>query len=145
MRETGHPGPTVCVAKFCHGVVALLCLIVGATTALHAAEPAVVAVGKGSYAEFPPPQAGDVPREMTARKLYLVEPNNRPIPTNDWWTNLIIDRYAGHLWAFPLMVTANERGLNVFFPTRWNEAGTELTFRIKPGHTCQDGTPKLLA
>jgi peptide/nickel transport system substrate-binding protein len=49
---------------------------------------------------------------------------------------------ANHLWVTLLQVTASGEVQPYLAESyRWNEAGTELTFRIKPGHTCQDGTP----
>ncbi|MBM6581885.1 ABC transporter substrate-binding protein [Microvirga sp. BT689] len=49
---------------------------------------------------------------------------------------------ANHLWVTLLQVTASGEVQPYLAESyRWNEAGTELTFQIKPGHTCEDGTP----
>ncbi len=88
-------------------------------------EPAVVPVGKGSYDSFPPANAGDGALKMLDRQLYILNPGDRPIPTNQWWTNLITDRYAGQLWAFPLMVSADKEGINLVFPVKWNAEGRD--------------------
>ena len=66
----------------------------------------VVKVGKGSYAAYTPLNLcysedhksddwgfkGDKSRGMQVRKIYLTERENQPIPTNDWWTNLITEQ-----------------------------------------------------
>src|SRR4051794_24944765 len=80
-----------------------------------------VSAGKGSYAAEPPPNSGKETADMMSRELFMVDPDakDRPIPTNDWWTDLIISRYAGALWAYPLKVTANDKGIEVFYPTTW--------------------------
>lgn len=88
--------------------------------------PKVVAVGKGSYASFPPPEVDKQSRATLEKQLYLTpDALNKPIPTNQWWTNLLVDRYAGQLWAFPHQVSANKDGLDIAFPTRWNDSGSD--------------------
>ena len=87
--------------------------------------PAVVAVGKGSYASFPPADAPKAVHETLDKPLYLTDPGKRAVPTNHWWTNLLVDRYAGQLWAFPLMATADAQGLNFFSPQQWNAEGRD--------------------
>lgn len=88
-------------------------------------QPEVVNVGKGSYASFPPPEVFGQAKGTLNRQLYLADDVKGPIPTNKWWTNLIIDRYAGQLWAFPWMVKADAKALSLFFPVRWNDRGTD--------------------
>lgn len=84
-----------------------------------------VAVGKGSYASLPPANAPDSLRQTNAKSLYVLDRGDRAIPTNQWWTNLIIEKYAGQLWAFPQMVTADKQGINIFFPIKWNAEGRD--------------------
>jgi peptide/nickel transport system substrate-binding protein len=49
---------------------------------------------------------------------------------------------ANHLWVTLLQVTASGEVQPYLADSwTWNEAGTELTFQIKPGQTCEDGTP----
>ena len=89
------------------------------------ATPTVVEAGKGSYASFPPPDAENW-RKAVDKPLYLTpDAAGKPIPTNKWWTNLITDKYAGQLWSFPQQTKANEQGLEITFPTRWNDAGSD--------------------
>jgi endoglucanase Acf2 len=62
---------------------------------------------------------------------------NRPIPSNQWWTDLLVgDRsyqpsagavrvfqqnaYGGQLWAYPAMVVPGATGFSLFFPNAWN-------------------------
>lgn len=60
-----------------------------------------VHVGKGSYAEFPPPSAGNAAAEMVRRTFPLVDRTDRPIPTNKLWTALLEGKAAGSLWMYP--------------------------------------------
>ena len=100
----------------------------------------VVKVGKGSYASYTPlnmcysedhaPDAygwkGDKSRYMQTRKLYITERENQPIPTNDWWTNLMTEQYSGHLWSYPQMLQAQSTGLDIQQPSFWIADGTEM-------------------
>ncbi len=84
----------------------------------------VVSVGKGSYAADPPPVArGEANKAMKPR--FLVADDGRPIPTNKWWTQLIMSRFAKSLWAYPLKLEAGEKGVSIFFPTRWQKEGND--------------------
>jgi endoglucanase Acf2 len=85
----------------------------------------VVPVGKGSYAAFPPANAGNGAREMVGRKFPLVDPADRPIPTNKLWTALLSGRASGSLWMYPWRVDPKETGLELFLPIRWNEKGSD--------------------
>ena len=100
----------------------------------------VVKVGKGSYASYTPLNMcysedhtpdnygwkGDKSRWMQTRKLYITERENQPIPTNDWWTNLITEKYSGHLWSYPQMIQAQSTGLDIQQPSFWIADGTEM-------------------
>lgn len=101
------------------------CGLACAQAAPTSKQPVPVAVGKGSYASFPPPDAGKGVADVLAKPLSLDNPNHRAVPTNQWWTNLITDKFAGQLWAFPLMVRADPEGINVFYPIKWNDRGTD--------------------
>ena len=115
----------------------------------------VVSVGKGSYASYTPlsysysadhPDAGygfrgDKSRYMQTRKLNLHERVGQPIPTNDWWTNMInaddthYDFLTGHLWSYPQYVEAAKYGVAVQQPRHWIDNGTEMkgNTRLKVG------------
>lgn len=87
-----------------------------------------ISVGSGSYASFPPPQADSQGEPATAtanQSVYVVAATNSiPIPTNKWWTDLIIHQYAGKMWAYPLTVSADSQGVNIYDPTTWVPSGT---------------------
>jgi endoglucanase Acf2 len=92
----------------------------------------VVTVGAGSYASYPPTHEMDGTFTNLAQNAEIdVNPGEtRPIPTNDWWTNLIYDendQIGGQLWAMPLVIDPTADGLNIFNPYKWNADGTNLS------------------
>src|SRR5580700_2052380 len=88
----------------CSAIMVAICAIAAGVVA--AQQP--VAVGKGSYAEFPPPSAGKAAAEMVRRTFPLVERGDRPIPTNKLWTALLEGKAAGSLWMYPWRVDPRE-------------------------------------
>ena len=86
-------------------------------------EAVVVPLGKGSFASAPPNPSKDVLKTLT-RPLYTLD-EKRAMPTNQWWTNLLVDKYAGQLWAFPHQVKANEQGLELCYPVKWAGEGRD--------------------
>jgi len=91
----------------------------------------VVPVGPGSYASFPPTHElnGAAFNFATNANIRVAPGETRPIPTNDWWTNIIFDphdQFGGRLWAMPMVVDPFNLGLNIFHPTRWNAGGNEM-------------------
>jgi endoglucanase Acf2 len=102
---------------------------------LSAQQP--VKVGKGSYAEYTPlyksrtdEHSGDQSRFMETRKIYVTEKQQGlPIPTNDWWTDILTTQYSGNLWAYPQMVKAEEYGVSVAFPKEWEATGHEIKWQ----------------
>ncbi len=99
-------------------------LAIGDKTAFG--EPSGVHVGAGSYAEYPPAHEGENPADMLTRSIYVADPAGRPIPTNDWWTDLIASRYAGAMWAYPLTVSADDKGIDVYYPNTFNGDGSAM-------------------
>lgn len=111
--------------------------------ALHA-QPSVT-VGKGSYAAYSPlsksrtaEHGGDQSQYMQYRKLYIREQAGQPIPTNDWWTDLInADRertgkeVTGHLWSYPQYVQGMKYGVDIHYPKYWVDNGTEMKAQSK--------------
>lgn len=106
----------------------------------QADEVKVVPVGKGSYASSPPPEADKDAFKTLDKQLYMM-PTDKPIPTNDWWTNILIDKYAGQLWAYPHQVKTSQDGLDVTFPTRWNDRGTDPVSEFPLGVRGRDFHP----
>ena len=129
------------------GVSALLTLL-----PLSAQE--IIPAGKGSYASYPPASVacedGYFAHPYQWFELAWDELNlhdhvrNRPLPTNDWWTEFIFrgtgriqpeyhqppvtvttdgDRFGCEAWAYPHMVTASAHGFNVFFPKGFEGGG----------------------
>lgn len=118
----------------------LLLTLLAACTFAAATAQSVVKVGKGSYASYTPLEMcyseyhtpgdygfrGDQSQYMQYRKLYLREKEGQPIPTNDWWTNLITQPYSGRMWAYPQIVQAQPYGIDVQAPSYWLDNGTEM-------------------
>ena len=124
-------------------------IIFGAALSLGVATTAQaqssVKVGKGSYAAYSPlamsrtsEHGGDQSQYMQYRKLYIKETAGTPIPTNDWWTDLInADRgrsgqeVTGHLWSYPQYVQGMKYGVDVQYPKYWIDNGTEMKAQSK--------------
>jgi endoglucanase Acf2 len=94
-----------------------------------------VTVGSGSYASSTPASedidwnedgVGDIFPFINTQPIYVQSGETRPIPTNDWWTSLLVEPYSGQLWAYPLMVDADEFGPSIYFPTTFNANGDNL-------------------
>lgn len=86
-----------------------------------------VPAGSGSYASFPPPQAGAGVDSFERLSRLDVRPGERrAIPTNDWWTDVLVSAFAGDLWAHPLVADPDERGVRVWFPTEPADDGNGM-------------------
>ncbi|GAB3572337.1 hypothetical protein GCM10027345_03240 [Hymenobacter daeguensis] len=81
---------------------------------------AVVPVGAGSYASFPPNAVAPGPQHdfVYTQPIYVARnKKSGPIPTNDWWTDLLVrGKDAGLLWVYPLVTDPDPNGLNFNFP-----------------------------
>jgi endoglucanase Acf2 len=124
--------------------IRILPLLAALTLALplHAVEleeePTAIPVGKGSFASSPPKSEEMEERDgvltdskkiskFLSGELFLDETaRGKPLPTNDWWTNIIFERFGGNLWAYPFMVRGEQQGVRVFFPTEWNQDGNNM-------------------
>lgn len=106
----------------------------------YLAAQAPVTAGKGSYAPYPPSykaktdeHSGFNATKMLTRKIYADETdkegNQRPIPTNDWWTDLLASQFSGALWSYPAMCRTSEAGLEIHYPSYWYDNGTEVKSR----------------
>lgn len=89
-----------------------------------------VVVGKGSYADAPPlgkmidrKTNVDAVDAVEKRKLYLVKDDGRPIPSNEWFQNLVFNQYGVGLWAMPHKVDATAEGIEVFSPKGFSGDG----------------------
>lgn len=118
----------------------LLLVVLFCVGALCAQE--IIRCGSGFYASYTPwhkartigpdgkrTRNGDQSRFMQNRELWVVEKKDRPLPTNDWWTDLMMQRYSGNLWPYPALVRASAAGVTVKFPSYWVDDGTEMKSR----------------
>ncbi|MGC8803433.1 MAG: glycosyl hydrolase [Bacteroidales bacterium] len=91
----------------------------------------VITVGAGSYASYPPTyeNGGFFTNFAQNADIRVAPGETRPIPTNDWWTNIIYDEndpLGGRFWAMPLVVDPAIEGINIYNPWKWNSAGNDL-------------------
>jgi endoglucanase Acf2 len=95
--------------------------------AVDPALPSPVPVGGGSYAASPPKSLDTPGHDVSAvvdKKLYIDESmSGEPVPTNKWWTDLIVSKFSGNLWADPFVVSNTEAGTRIAYPTEWQAEG----------------------
>ncbi|MFC8241766.1 glycosyl hydrolase [Streptomyces chartreusis] len=95
-----------------------------ATLGSGTASAATIEVGKGSYSDVRPAgrqgpsNSGGQPVEPKVTPAMA----DKPVPTNDWWSSLIFQRFAGNPWSenmygHPLTYKAVSGGLEVGYPT----------------------------
>ncbi|MDA3890520.1 MAG: discoidin domain-containing protein [Salinivirgaceae bacterium] len=95
-----------------------------------------ITVGSGSYASFPPAEELEFEWEGVTyyndydfvynNTIYVADGESRPIPTNDWWTNILVEQYGGLLFAYPLVMQPTAEGLNIQYPNGFNASGSNL-------------------
>ena len=122
-------------ASFFMKHIGLFLSIAAAFLCLSVLAQQVVNVGNGSYASYPPlikcrsvDHGGDQSMYMQTRPLFIREQAGRPLPTNDWWTDMIKESqpFSGHLWSYPQYVEAFQGGVSVSFLDYWISNGTEM-------------------
>ena len=99
---------------------------------LFAQEP--VPVGAGSYASYAPlaesrstEHDGCQAYQTDHRHLFIEDSlAKRSMPTNDWWTYALVNRWTGNLWAYPAMVRAENGVININYPDYWEPTGCEM-------------------
>ena len=84
------------------------------------AEQKPVPVGKGSYADGPPLKDAKFAAKYLKQPFIHPSQAGRPVPTNDWWTHLVMNGPGGRLWANPALVKFDDYGVQVSYPTSWN-------------------------
>ena len=116
------------LARYALGLLALAPLAVGAQRPVHPQTVVPASPGSlGSYSSAPPTPTTNTGALDTARydfyyrsPLYVaraVRQQHPPIPTNDWWTDLLINgKNGGLLWVYPLVVDPDPQGVNINFP-----------------------------
>ncbi len=120
---------------------ALLCLLCAALPG--AAQNAVPVPGGGSYADNVPAAnltdgwAG--PSVGTTLGLYAnlnLAPakKNGPIPTNRWWTNLLVSKnFDSNLWLYPGITHFTAGGMTLYFPNAWVPRNANTPFAPSGG------------
>ncbi|MBF99742.1 MAG: hypothetical protein CMI36_12185 [Owenweeksia sp.] len=118
--------------KLVNGVILMILGVVS----IHAQTP--VSVGSGSYASFPPASEnqddwngdgqGDLYPFVFDQPIYVSDNETRPIPTNDWWTDLIIQQYGGLMWAYPLVINPEDYGVQLFYPNSFVPDGSNMEY-----------------
>lgn len=104
----------------------------------------IVTCGSGSYASEPPTYKAKTEQNgpgfnatmMLTRKIYAdeyastegngIRVPGRPIPTNDWWTDIINSPFSGALWSYPAMLHTSASGVEIAYPSYWADAGKEM-------------------
>lgn len=93
----------------------------------------IIQAGSGSYASTPPAYKSKTDQHdgfnaglMLSRKIYCDERDGRPIPTNDWWTDIINNRFSGALWSYPAMLHTSDSGVRIDYPSYWADEGKEI-------------------
>lgn len=99
------------------------------TAASRAVAADGISVGSGSYAPAPPSNINDsADVQQTLNQHLYIDPSQagKPVPTNQWWTDLIVSKYSGDLWANPLVSSNSRDGTKVSYPNSWNADGTGM-------------------
>ena len=78
-----------------------------------------LALGAGSIAAEPPAGAKQPPET-----IYRTDGDQRPMPTNDWWSSIAWLQFSERHYAHPLAMRAEPGGLRVYYPG-WNITANE--------------------
>ncbi|MDE6277271.1 MAG: discoidin domain-containing protein [Muribaculaceae bacterium] len=134
------------VSKALRAACAMSAILAIGLAAHTATAQSIITSGAASYASEPPAykaatdeHAGFNASKMLSRRLYVdelpaipsggIDVPGRPIPTNDWWTDVLASRYSGALWSYPAMLRTSEDGVQINYPSYWADAGKELKSR----------------
>lgn len=115
---------------------ALLAILLGLNFGATLMAQTPIAVGKGSYAAYPPNKElqfeweGKITYEdsnfVYNNPIYVLPTETRPIPTNDWWTDVLVSRHGGLLYAYPLVMQPTAEGLKVQYPNSFVTDGSNI-------------------
>jgi len=90
-------------------------------------------VGKGAYAASIPAGVSVDKRTQVNKAaafddkpVYLMNNDDRPIPSNHWDSSLFFQNYGLGLWSSPLRVDTSQQGFQVYYPTEWKSDGSDL-------------------
>ncbi len=119
-------------------------ILATSSTVVSAGAQVPVQYGSATIASMPPTYKAKTEQNgpgfnatmMLSRKIFadevsgttegLLEIPGHPIPTNDWWTDIINNRYSGALWSYPAMLRTSEDGVEINYPTYWADYGKEM-------------------
>lgn len=108
-----------------HRLVLALSAMIASSGALQA--QTAVSVGSGSYASSV--RAADTAALQVVNSytnLHVASSvTNRPIPSNQWWTDFLLNTFGGQLWAYPVILAPNSSGFNLYFPNAWTPSGSD--------------------
>jgi len=97
---------------------------------------------KGSYAQEPPTEALELSQDLFKRVYettyqWIDRPEGSPLPTNDWWSNILEPRspFTGSVWPFPMRMTNDPRGVTVTAYSRLSD---------KPGNIAHEGAQSIM-
>lgn len=96
----------------------------------HAQQQAV-SLGKGSYADLPPMNEHKLGESYNRKPFIHASQEGRPVPTNDWWTDLVMNGPGGRMWANPFLVKFDDYGVAVSYPTEWDTGRKETGSGVK--------------
>ncbi|RLP77241.1 hypothetical protein D9V32_01945 [Mycetocola tolaasinivorans] len=86
-----------------------------------------IPVGSGSIAAAPPASLGQDVQNTLNQKIWIDQSlTGTPVPTNSWWSDLVVSTYSGDLWADPLVLSNSAEGTLVRDPRAWNSEGTAM-------------------
>ncbi|WP_189663226.1 MULTISPECIES: glycosyl hydrolase [unclassified Polaribacter] len=95
-----------------------------------------VTVGSGSYASYPPSEKLEFEWDGVTYyndfdfvyndPIYVSDNETRPIPTNDWWTRILVEKYGGLLFAYPLVLEPTAEGVKIQYPIGFVADGSNL-------------------
>nr|WP_312892791.1 glycosyl hydrolase [Allostreptomyces psammosilenae] len=128
----------------------LLALATGAGVLAPAApaQAATVTVGAGSYTTDVPTGVGPANSDGRAVAPKVVPGVTEPVPTNDWWSSLAFQRYAGNpysenLYPHPLAAKAVASGLEISYPTQHQIVGDGRQYEFPHARDLTLGVPGL--
>ena len=53
---------------------------------------------------------------LPPKKIYATDNLKGPIPTNDWWSSILWEKFSSNLFPHPLALNFDKSGLRVFYP-----------------------------
>ena len=78
----------------------------------HLSQAQIVTVGSGSYTEtYPGVDAAGRNGFLPGVPQLSGDAQGKPVPTNDWWSNLLINDFADNLFNYPISMQTINRGL----------------------------------